>query len=127
MADYYFVISRAVAALEVKTFAERRAIYDRARAAQLKQLGAGRYNRTEFERERSMLEDAIARVEAKTTNNRVIAYAPSNARGRPADTTPLRPIQPISISAQRRASSSLARLTLLLRGAKVSFPCGGHP
>jgi hypothetical protein len=39
MADYYSVIGRAVAALEIDTFEDRRAIYNRARATQAQQLG----------------------------------------------------------------------------------------
>lgn len=93
MADYYSVISRAVAALELNNFEERRAIYDRARAAQLQQLGP--CNKANFDRERSMLEDAITRVEAKATNNRIIGYAPQNARVRPAGATRLTPVRPV--------------------------------
>jgi hypothetical protein len=79
VAEYYSVINRAVAALETDTFEDRRAIYNRARAAQLKQLANCACNKTDFDRERSMLEDAIARVETQAANNRNITYASPNA------------------------------------------------
>jgi hypothetical protein len=45
MADYYSVISRAVAALETNTFEDRRAVYNRARAMQSDQLGKRPFNK----------------------------------------------------------------------------------
>jgi hypothetical protein len=68
MADYYSLISRAVAALETNTFEARRAIYNRVRAVQSYQLGKRPFNKADFDRERSMLEDAISRVEIEATN-----------------------------------------------------------
>jgi hypothetical protein len=65
MTDYYPVIDRAVAALTENTVNTRRALYDRARAAQTAQLGRldSHLAKKDFERERLALEDAIDRVE----------------------------------------------------------------
>jgi len=60
MADYYPLITGAVAALEPNTPETRRALYDRARAAQWGQL---RSRPEDFGRERVILEDAISRAE----------------------------------------------------------------
>jgi hypothetical protein len=49
------------------TFEERRAIYNRARSAQSYQLGKRPFNKKDFDRERSILEDAISRVEIEAT------------------------------------------------------------
>src|SRR6516165_11471923 len=84
MVDYYSVISRAVATLKINVFEDRRAIYNRARAAQSYQLGKRPFNKTDFDRERLMLEDAISRVEADTANKQTI-IAPS-APPQPAPT-----------------------------------------
>jgi len=65
MADYYPVISRAIAALDNKSSEARRAVYDRARAALANQLQ--KVNPPfAFEHERLALEDAINKVEADT-------------------------------------------------------------
>ena len=84
MTDYYPVLLRAVAALEINTFEGRRAIYNRARAVQSYQLGKRPFNKADFDRERLMLEDAISRVEADTANKQKI-IAPS-APPQPAPT-----------------------------------------
>jgi hypothetical protein len=83
MADYCSVIRRAVAALEINTFEDRHAIYDRARAVQECQLGKRPFNKAHYDRERSMLEDAISRVEAEATNKRMITYASARAPVQP--------------------------------------------
>ena len=56
MAEYYSVIRRAVAVLEINTLEDRRAIYNRARAVQEFQLGKRPFNKANYDRERSMLE-----------------------------------------------------------------------
>jgi hypothetical protein len=86
MADYYSVISRAVAALEINTFEDRRAIYNRARATQSYQLGKRRFNKADFDRERLTLEDAIRRVEIEVTTKRI-----------PTEASPSAPVQPSHI------------------------------
>src|SRR5690349_6194783 len=75
MTDYYSVIRRAVAALETNNLEDRRAIYSRARAVLESQLGKRPLNKAHCDRERSMLEGAISRVEAVATNKRIITYA----------------------------------------------------
>jgi hypothetical protein len=82
MADYYSVISRAVAALEINTFEDRRAIYNRARAVQ------AYFNKADFDRERSMLEDAISRVGTEATTKRIAIELPSSASLVPSNILP---------------------------------------
>jgi hypothetical protein len=86
--EYYRLISRAVAALEINTFEDRRAIYNRARAVQECQLGKRPFNKADFDRERSMLEGAISRVEAEATNKRIITYASPREPAQPNDIAP---------------------------------------
>jgi len=88
MADYYSVISRSVATLKINTFDDRRAIYNRARAAQSYQLGKRRFNKADFDRERLMLEDAISRVETEATSKRITTKASPGAPVHPSDIGP---------------------------------------
>jgi hypothetical protein len=88
MVDYYSVISRAVAALETNTFEDRRAIYNRARAVQSYQLGKRPFNKKDFDRERSLLEDAISRVETEATSKRITTEASPHAPAQPSDIGP---------------------------------------
>ncbi len=85
--EYYRLISRAVAALEINTFEDRRAIYNRAQAVQSHQLGKRPYKKADFDRERSMLEDTISRVETEATTKRITTEAPS-APVEPSDIAP---------------------------------------
>jgi len=66
MTDYYSLINRAVARLDKSTGETRRALYDRARAAQANHLRKidPPLTDSDFERERLALEDAIRRVES---------------------------------------------------------------
>lgn len=68
-ADYYPIISRAVAGLERNTAESRGRLYDRARAAQSKQLQMldPTMKSSEYFREHSSLEKAIKRVETENT------------------------------------------------------------
>jgi hypothetical protein len=93
MADYYSVISRAVAALEINTFEDRRAIYNRARALQSYQLGKRPYKKADFDRERSTLEDAISRVEIEATTKGITTKASPSVPVQPSDigSTPMTP------------------------------------
>jgi hypothetical protein len=113
MADYYSVISRAVAALEINTFEDRRAIYNRARAVQ------AYFNKADFDRERSMLEDAISRVGTEATTKRDSYRATfqrvSGTKQHPSHTDDAASAS--AFLAQKRASPSLARLTLLPQSA----------
>src|SRR5262249_4182850 len=88
MADYYPLISRAVAALEANTFEARRAIYTCARAAQSEQLHNRPFNKKDFDHERLMLEDAISRVEIEVTGGRGATGPSPRTRGRPSNIPP---------------------------------------
>lgn len=67
MADYYPLLVRAISGLSQNTGESRKSVYDRARAALLKQLRSVEPPLPEGEilRERQSLEDAIRRVEAE--------------------------------------------------------------
>jgi hypothetical protein len=97
MADYYSLISRAVAALEVNTFEDWRAIYDRARAVQSYQLGKRPFNKADFDRERAMLEDSISRAEIEATTKRITTETALGAPVQPSDIgpTPVTPVPPV--------------------------------
>jgi hypothetical protein len=66
MADYYPLISRAVSGLDKNTGENRRALYDRARAALVSQLRGvlPALDETDITRERLALEESIRKVEA---------------------------------------------------------------
>jgi hypothetical protein len=68
MADYYPLISRAVAGLEKNSGEARRALYERARAALLAQLRGvtPALNESDITRERLALEESIRKVEAES-------------------------------------------------------------
>jgi len=83
MADYYHLISGAVAALETNTFDARRGIYNHARAAQSEQLHNHPFNKKHFDHERLMLEDAIGRVEVEVTGGRIATGPSPGTRVRP--------------------------------------------
>src|SRR6478735_7647375 len=67
MADYYPLITRAVAGLEKSTGEGRRALYERARNALVEQLRSvtPALSETDITRERLALEEAIRKVEAE--------------------------------------------------------------
>src|SRR6266446_5355772 len=75
MADYYPLISRAVAALEKNNGENRRAIYERARHALLAQLRGvtPALEESEITRERLALEESIRKVEAESARQFVEA------------------------------------------------------
>jgi hypothetical protein len=68
MADYYHLIDRAVSGLDKNSGENRRALYDRARAALVSQLRGvvPALDETDITRERLALEEAIRKVEAET-------------------------------------------------------------
>src|SRR5262245_10852799 len=68
MADYYPLISRAVAGLEKNTGEARRTLYERARTALVDQLrgAAPALSESDITRERLALEEAIRKVEAES-------------------------------------------------------------
>jgi hypothetical protein len=67
MADYYQLIGRAVSGLDKNTGENRRALYDRARAALVSQLRSVQppLEETDITRERLALEESIRKVEAE--------------------------------------------------------------
>jgi hypothetical protein len=75
MADYYPLISRAVVALDKNTGENRRAIYERARAALLAQLRGVTppLDESDITRERLALEESIRKVEAESARRFVEA------------------------------------------------------
>jgi hypothetical protein len=81
MTDYYPVISRAVAALTENTVNSRRALYDRARAAQTAQLRRldPPLDTKNFDRQCLALENAINRIEQEITDRQTLAAYQANA------------------------------------------------
>src|SRR3954463_5160366 len=75
MADYYPLISRAVAGLEKNSGENRRALYDRARAALLAQLRGvtPALDESDITRERLALEESIRKGEAESARQFVEA------------------------------------------------------
>jgi hypothetical protein len=89
MADYYPLISRAVAGLEKNNGENRRALYERARAALLAQLRGvtPALSESDITRERLALEESIRKVEAESARQFV---EPSRQPPAPK----IRPIEP---------------------------------
>jgi hypothetical protein len=102
--EYYHLISRAVAALEINTFEDRRAVYNRARAVQSYQLGERPSNKKDFDHERSMLEDAIRRVETEATTKQMVAEASASTPVQPSDIapTPMVPLPSVVLGSKVR-------------------------
>ncbi len=91
MAEYYAVLSKAVASLEVNTAEARRAVYDKARNALIGQLKAivPPLPTSEISRQRLELEEAIRRAEREATS----------AAGAAPTRTVVRPSQPAASAA----------------------------
>ena len=87
MADYYPLISRAVAGLDKNSGENRRALYERARAALLAQLRGvtPALNESDITRERLALEESIRKVEAEAARQFV---EPSRQQPPPAKVQP---------------------------------------
>src|SRR6476620_11835439 len=81
MADYYPLISRAVAGLEKNNGENRRAVYERARAALLAQLRGVTppLNESDITRDRLALEESIRKVEAESARQFVEASRQARA------------------------------------------------
>ena len=133
MADYYSLISRAVAALETNTFEARRAIYNYARAAQSEQLHNRPFNKKDFDHERLMLEDAISRVEIEVTGGRIATGPSPGTRVRPSnvassppqvDEDKTRKGATVIAQAIRKTISALQKCLLLVRSWQVLFRRG---
>jgi hypothetical protein len=95
MADYFPVLSRAVAGLETNTGESRRAVYDRARAAIVRQLRSIEppLSEEDIARERMQLEEAIRKVEANSDGAAAPA-SPAEGRSSPPQQQPQRPEAP---------------------------------
>jgi hypothetical protein len=90
MADYYPLISRAVAGLEKNTGEARRTLYERARTALVDQLRGATPSLSESDitRERLALEEAIRKVEAESARRmRFETPKPEVAAARSSDNT----------------------------------------
>jgi hypothetical protein len=89
MADYYPLISRAVAGLENNTGDARRVLYERARAALVAQLRGvtPALDESDVTRERLALEEAIRKVEAEAARKPKVepSRGPPAAKMRPPD------------------------------------------
>src|SRR5215468_5128023 len=107
MADYYPLISRAVAALDTTNFEARRAIYNYARAAQSEQLHNRLFNKKDFDHERLMLEDAISRVEIEVTGARIATGPSPGTRVRPSNITTSLP--PVNEDKTRKGATVIAQ------------------
>jgi hypothetical protein len=94
MADYYTLLAKAVASFPKDgPAAPRKAIYDRARSALLRQLHAlgPALSAADIAREEASLETAITRVEAQFTPAPAPARTPLSPRTPPAARAPLAP------------------------------------
>jgi hypothetical protein len=114
MADYYPLISRAVAALEKNNGENRRALYDRARAALLAQLRGVTppLNESDITRERLALEESVRKVEAEAARR----FA------EPSRQPPAPKIRPIEPRARETASRSVPPRRATASPAPTSAP-----
>src|SRR4051794_6084179 len=117
MADYYPLISRAVAGLEKNNGENRRALYERARAALLAQLRGVTppLNESDITRERLALEESIRKVEAESARQFVEASRQSRA-------AKIRPIEPRSTTLRQSDDAAAGRAGTAGPGA----PPRGH-
>src|SRR5581483_9407429 len=90
MADYIPLISRAVSGLQQNTGENRRALYERARAALLAQLRGVQppLDEADITRERLALEEAIRQVESEAGAREQPAAAAPAGRAEAADAMP---------------------------------------
>jgi hypothetical protein len=107
MADYYPLISRAVAGLEKNNGENRRALYERARAALLAQLRGvtPALNESDITRERLALEESIRKVEAEAARQFVepTRQQPPAPKVRAAESRPAEARPPDARAAEPRA------------------------
>ena len=102
MAEYYAVLSRAVASLEANTPETRRAVYDKARNALIAQLKAivPPLPTSEISRQRLELEEAIRRAEREATNGAAAPPRAPTKRPSPAAAPPPQPAEPLRAEAE---------------------------
>src|SRR6478735_7831548 len=100
MADYYPLISRAVAGLENSTGEARRAMYERARSALIAQLRGVEppLSESDITRERLALEEAVRKVEAEVAKRVRVEPPPPKSEARAelarAEVAPNKPERP---------------------------------
>jgi len=97
MADYYSLIARAVAVLEKNSGENRRALYERARAALLAQLRGltPALDESDITRERLALEESIRKVEAESAREFAeTTRQPPAPKVRATESHPERAVQP---------------------------------
>jgi hypothetical protein len=110
MADYYPVLTRAIAGLDANTGDSRRAVYDRARAALVAQLRgySPPLSEAEITRERLALEECVRRIEAE--QRAATAAADVASRGAPPPPPPQQTQRPSApASGSRPAAAATAR------------------
>ena len=111
MAEYYAVLSKAIASLDASSSDARRAVYDKARNALIGQLKAidPPLPTAEISRQRLELEEAIRRVERETSSVPAAPPAPTPApRAAPRSSPPPPPPPPAaapSVQAQQSGPS----------------------
>src|SRR5262245_15080876 len=92
MADYYSLITRAVAVLDKNNGESRRALYAHARTALLTQLRSMEpaLNESDITRERLALEESIRKVEAESARKfiEIPRQQPARAEGPPRNSAP---------------------------------------
>jgi lipoprotein-anchoring transpeptidase ErfK/SrfK len=122
MADYFSVLSNAVAALDPPSAEARRALYDRARNVLVQSLRAADppMSGKKIEAERLALESAIYRVEAETLGRAGVAGAAAPA---PADDEPLQPRAARRSGAVFRVASAVVAAAAIALLAVVGY---GH-
>jgi hypothetical protein len=121
MAEYYAVLSKAVAGLDVSSPESRRAVYDKARNALIGQLKAidPPLPTADISRQRLELEEAIRRVErealavpagaVKVARSAVVEPAASGAAAPPPSAAPARAAPPPPATPLRRSPQDVFR------------------
>jgi hypothetical protein len=125
MADYYPLLSRAVNGLDPNTTESRREVYERARAAIVKQLRSydPPLSESEITRERLALEDAVRKVE---NDHRLSATAPEQrapvAPPRPVVAPAVRPVKRTGLPAAEAASAGAVAASEQMSAAYAAEP-----
>lgn len=121
MIDYHPFISRAVAVLEPSTEESRRAVYERARNAQLAHLRQAAFTEPAIELERLALEEAIRNVElreaSKQTAQRGYHVEDSEQSALASSPTESGQSKPFGITEDQRWVISTAVLILAMNAA----------
>lgn len=124
MADYFPVLSRAVAGLESNTGENRRAVYERARAAIIRQLRGIEppIAEEDIARERMQLEEAIRKVEAAHAPAPAAAPEPPRAAEPPVPSKPAAAPKAEDRSASRPAARADGRPIVRAAGERAETP-----